>query len=61
MSRKHNSDDSESVVLGWKFIAIVSVLTTIFFTFLYLAMSSKPDYMIQHKPNVPIQEKSATQ
>ena len=49
MTNKHsNSNDSESTVLGWKFVAIVAVITTIFFTCLYLAMSDEPDYM-QHK------------
>ena len=45
MNRTNHSNDAESTGLGWKFVMIVGVITTIFFTFLYLAMSSEPDYM----------------
>ncbi|MBJ9986328.1 hypothetical protein IAE19_12885 [Acinetobacter sp. S40] len=45
MSKSSSGNDSESTALGWKFIIIVAGITTIFFTFLYLAMSSEPDYM----------------
>jgi len=45
MSKSSSGNDSESTALGWKFIIIVAAITTIFFTFLYLAMSSEPDYM----------------
>lgn len=37
--------DSNETVLGWKFVIIVGVLSTIFLTFFYLAMSQEPDYM----------------
>ena len=37
--------DSSETVLGWKFVIIVGVLSTIFLTFFYLAMSQEPDYM----------------
>ncbi|OTG67722.1 hypothetical protein [Acinetobacter silvestris] len=49
MKKNSSSDDLKSTTLGWKFIAIVAVLTSIFFTFLYLAMSSEPDYMPNQK------------
>lgn len=49
MKNTPSSDDLESTTLGWKFIAIVGILTFIFFTFLYLAMSREPDYMPSHK------------
>ena len=45
MNRTNHSNDAESAGLGWKFVMIVGVITTIFFTFLYFAMSSEPDYM----------------
>ncbi len=45
MSKSSSGNDAESTALGWKFIIIVAAITTIFFTFLYLAMSSEPDYM----------------
>lgn len=37
--------DSNETVLGWKFVIIVGVLSTIFLSFFYLAMSQEPDYM----------------
>ncbi len=37
--------DSSETVLGWKFVIIVGVLSTIFLSFFYLAMSQEPDYM----------------
>ena len=40
-----SSNDTESTVLGWKFVIIVGVLSTIFLSFFYLAMSNEPDYM----------------
>ena len=51
MKKNSPSDHTQSTALGWKFVAIVAVLTSIFFSFLYLAMSSEPDYMPsqQHK------------
>lgn len=52
MKNNSSSDDSASTTLGWKFVAIVATITTIFFTFLYLAMSSEPDYMPNRKPKV---------
>lgn len=58
MKNNQTSDDSVSTALGWKFIIIVAAITTIFFTFLYLAMSSKPDYMI--KPNETTQHNPPT-
>ena len=56
MKKNSSSDDLESTTLGWKFIAIVAVITSIFFTFLYLAMSSEPDYMPNRKPKVTTQQ-----
>ncbi len=56
MKNNSSSDDLESTTLGWKFVAIVAVITTIFFTFLYLAMTSDPDYMPNRKPKVIIQQ-----
>lgn len=55
MNKKPSHDDIESTILGWKFIAIVAVLTTLFFSFLYLAMSSEPDYM-PNKQNKTIEK-----
>lgn len=52
MKNNSSSDDSESTILGWKFVAIIAVITTIFFTFLYLAMTNDPDYMPNRKPKV---------
>ena len=53
MQNNSSSDDlKKSTTLGWKFVAIVGVITAIFFTFLYLAMSSKPDYMQKHPSKV---------
>ena len=49
MKKNSSSDHTESTTLGWKFVAIVAVLTSIFFTCLYLAMSSEPDYMPSQK------------
>ncbi|MFD1437592.1 MULTISPECIES: hypothetical protein [Acinetobacter Taxon 24] len=60
MKNNSSSDDSESTVLGWKFVAIVGAITTIFFTFLYLAMTSDPDYMPNRKPKATIQEAAPT-
>lgn len=37
--------DSNETVLGWKFVIIVGVLSTIFLSFFYLAMTQEPDYM----------------
>lgn len=46
MSNRSNShNDSSETVLGWKFVIIVGVLSTIFLSFFYLAMSQEPDYM----------------
>ena len=58
MKNNSSSDDSESTILGWKFVAIIAVITTIFFSFLYLAMTNDPDYMPNRKPKVSIQETS---
>lgn len=55
MRKPSSGNDSESTALGWKFVIIVGIITTIFFTFLYLAMSSEPDYM----PNQENQRSSA--
>lgn len=60
MKKTTTSNDSESTVLGWKFIVIVAVLTSIFFTFLYLAMSNEPDYMPSHKQKVVNEQKSVS-
>lgn len=38
-------DSNEETVLGWKFVIIVGVLSTIFLSFFYLAMTQEPDYM----------------
>ena len=56
MKNNSPSDDSASTTLGWKFVAIVAAITTIFFTFLYLAMSSEPDYMPNREPKVVNQQ-----
>ena len=56
MKKNSSSDDLQSTTLGWKFVAIVAAITTIFLTFLYLAMSSEPDYMPNRKPKVTIQQ-----
>ena len=46
MSDRSNSHkDSNETVLGWKFVIIVGVLSTIFLSFFYLAMTQEPDYM----------------
>ncbi|MCH7336554.1 hypothetical protein [Acinetobacter sp. NIPH 2699] len=37
--------DSNETALGWKFVIIVGVLSTIFLSFFYLAMTQEPDYM----------------
>lgn len=55
MKNNSPSDDLKSTTLGWKFVAIVAVLATAFFSFLYLAMSNEPDYMPSQK------QKAATQ
>lgn len=57
MKNNHSSDDSKSTILGWKFVAIVAFITSIFFTFLYLAMSSEPDYMPSHQRKVALEKK----
>ena len=60
MQNNSSSDDlKKSTTLGWKFVAIVGVITVIFFTFLYLAMSSKPDYMQKHPSKVNLQSESS--
>ena len=38
-------NSNEETVLGWKFVIIVGVLSTIFLSFFYLAMAHEPDYM----------------
>ena len=55
MNKNSSSNDHASTTLGWKFVAIVAGVTTIFFTFLYLAMSSEPDYMPNRPPKVVTQ------
>ena len=56
MKNNTASDDlNKSTTLGWKFVALVALVTTVFFTFLYLAMSSEPDYMPNRPPKVTIQ------
>ena len=55
MKNTSSSNDTESTVLGWKFIVIVGIITAIFFTFLYLAMSSDPEYMPNREPKVATQ------
>ena len=61
MKNTPSSDDLESTALSWKFIVIVGILTSIFFTFLYLAMSSEPDYMpSQKQKQTSIQHKNST-
>ena len=46
MSDRSNSHkDSNETVLGWKFVIIVGVLSTIFLSFFSLAMTQEPDYM----------------
>ena len=60
MKNNPSSDDLVSTTLGWKFVALVAVITTIFFTFLYLAMSSEPDYMPNRPPKAPVQAEVST-
>ena len=55
MKNTSSSNDTESTVLGWKFVVIVGIITTIFFTFLYLAMSSDPEYMPNRESKVATQ------
>jgi hypothetical protein len=56
MQNNSSSDDlKKSTTLGWKFVGLVAGITTIFFTFLYLAMSSEPDYMPNRPPKVTVQ------
>ncbi len=57
MKKTSSSNDSKSTILGWKFITIVAVLTSIFFTFLYFAMSSEPDYMPSHQRKIAQEKK----
>ncbi|MCH4245933.1 hypothetical protein [Acinetobacter gerneri] len=52
MKKTSSSNDSKSTILGWKFVAIVAFITSIFFTFLYLAMSNEPDYMPSHQRKI---------
>lgn len=59
MQKQPVSDEIESTTLGWKFVAIVGVITAIFFTFLYLAMSSEPDYMPNRPAKVAVQDAPA--
>lgn len=49
MSNHSSSDHAKSTKLGWKFVALVGILTAIFFTGLYSAMTYEPDYMIEHR------------
>ncbi|SPL71317.1 hypothetical protein [Acinetobacter stercoris] len=56
MKQTSSSDDTESSILGWKFVAIVGVLTAIFFTCLFLAMSKEPDYMPSQKRKAAIEQ-----
>lgn len=58
MKNDSSSNDSKSTTLGWKFVAIVAVIVTAFFTFLYLAMSNEPDYMPSHKQKVTTQQEA---
>ena len=60
MKNTSSSNDTESTVLGWKFVVIVGIITTIFFTFLYLAMSSDPEYMPNREPKVATQPAQPT-
>ncbi|OTG78813.1 hypothetical protein B9T23_01720 [Acinetobacter terrae] len=60
MKNNSSSDDLQSTILGWKFVAIIAVIATIFFTFLYLAMSNDPDYMPNRKPKVIAQQDAPT-
>jgi hypothetical protein len=61
MQKQPVSDEIESTTLGWKFVAIVGVITAIFFTFLYLAMSSEPDYMPNRPAKTSIQDTTPNQ
>lgn len=59
MHNDSSSDDlNNSTTLGWKFVAIVTAITAIFFTFLYLAMSNKPDYMQKHPTKAIVQNEA---
>lgn len=56
MTNKSSSNDTESTILGWKFVTLVAGITAIFFTFLYLAMSHDPDYMPNRTPKATAQD-----
>lgn len=58
MKKTSSSDHLESTALGWKFVAIIAVITSIFFTFLYLAMSHEPDYMPSRKAKATTQQEA---
>lgn len=61
MQKNTSADDlQKSTTLGWKFVGLVAGITTIFFTFLYLAMSSEPDYM-PNRPAKVVTQPEATQ
>ncbi|MCH7379032.1 MULTISPECIES: hypothetical protein [Acinetobacter] len=54
-------DSNEETVLGWKFVIIVGVLSTIFLSFFYLAMTQEPDYMPGAQRKAQQQEQQHTQ
>lgn len=58
MKQDASSDNLKSTTLGWKFLAIVTVISCIFFTFLYMAMSHEPDYMIERKQKLSTEHNS---
>ena len=60
MKLDSSSDNLKSTTLGWKFVAIVTVITSIFFTFLYLAMSHEPDYMVEQKQKIMAEHNAQT-
>ncbi len=60
MKNNSSSDHIKSTTLGWKFVALVAGITAIFFTFLYLAMSSEPDYMPNRPAKVSVPAEATT-
>lgn len=58
MKQDSSSDNLKSTTLGWKFVAIVTVITSLFFTFLYFALSQEPDYMVEQKQKIMAEHNS---
>lgn len=60
MKNNSSSDHIKSTILGWKFVTIVGILTGIFFTGLYSAMTYEPDYMVEKRQKVAAQQEVDT-